>query len=77
MSTKKEVFPPAFTDEGGVQIPYIPAKEEMENCAFAKRAGVECPRKEFVFGAPSQQRSCGSCQHHPHKKMFVVAKEVR
>lgn len=78
MTSEKKIYPPPYEDEGGVHIPHIPTEEEMEYCAFAKEAGVECLRKEFIFGAPSQQRSCGTCTYHPYKKaikkMFIVSK---
>jgi len=40
-----EFFPSAFTNEGGVPVPNIPSDIEMRDCAYAKRAKVECPRK--------------------------------
>ncbi len=79
MTEKKERYPPAFTDEGGVQIPYIPVAEEMENCAFAKKDGAKCPRTEESrsFGAPTRRTNCSVCSHHPQsylKRAFIAAK---
>ena len=67
--TAKARFPPAFTDEGGVQVPYWPSEREMKNCAWAKRAKAECPRKKGEtagpIGGPQDLVTCASCSYHP------------
>jgi len=82
MTTKKELFPAAFGDEDGVQIPHIPTQKEMQRCAYVKRLGVVCPRKkgkrEMVAGGQMELVNCGTCPHHPWhtavKKMFIASK---
>ena len=79
MPEKKERYPPAFVDEGGVQIPYVPTAEEVENCAFAERDSAKCLRIEESrsFGAPTRRTNCSVCSHHPHaylKRAFTAAK---
>ena len=65
---EKEAFPPQFT-RGGVQLPYTPTDEEMENCVYARKAGIICPRKEgkrqMVVGGPMPLIDCSTCPYHP------------
>jgi len=63
-----EIFPPSHTG-GGVRLPYIPTKEEMENCGYAKNRKSICPRKRgernIVAGGYSPLIDCCSCPYHP------------
>lgn len=65
---KKEVFPSQFT-KGGVQVPYTPTDEEMENCTYAEKGDITCPRKEgkrqMVAGGPMPLIDCSTCSYHP------------
>ncbi len=82
MTNKKELFPAAFEDEGGVQPSHIPTQKEMQRCAYVKRVGVVCPRKEgkreMVVGGPMELVNCRTCSYHPWhtavKKMFIASK---
>jgi hypothetical protein len=62
------VFPQANT-EGGVVTRHIPSPEEMEECEYARIAGVVCPRKrgerECVAGGNAPLIDCSSCPYHP------------
>lgn len=64
------IFPIRFADEGGVQVPHIPTVEEMENCGWAARNEVVCPRKEgktTAAGDSSELVNCSTCAYNPRE----------
>ena len=71
MTVCKMLYPAAFEDEGGVMIPHLPDKEEMERCAFASRAGVSCLRQKKETTEIVEKINCGNCFLHPFKYAFA------
>jgi len=63
----KGTFPPAFDNEGGVQVPHVPEQDEMDSCTFAKKARKECPAME------RKEVACGTCQCNIHNIAFEKA----
>ena len=70
-----DVFPIRFADEGGVQVPYLPAEEEMENCGWAAKNNAACPRKEgktVATGDSSELVNCATCSYNPRERFEKV-----
>jgi len=56
------IYPVRYRTERGATIPYIPTKNDMNNCGNAKFAGIECPRK---VGGSAPLLNCADCSLHP------------
>jgi len=72
-----KAYPPSVDDEGGVSVPHIPTDEEMGNCAFAKRAGASCLRRDPWTKEIADWITCLNCFLYPTKglkdRFFIKA----
>ncbi len=64
LAEKKDIFPPSYDDEGGVEVRHQPTEEEKRRCVFADRADADCPAKK------DQAISCTNCSYHPWTAML-------
>ena len=69
---KEKIYPRSYSG-GGVKLPHIPSKEEMNNCGYLGN-GQSCPRKNGQRKVPAGGRgsliNCSTCSFHGSKQRF-------